>query len=256
MKLSVRSLLFDYGGTIDTNGVHWGEALWEMYGLYHKGLSREVYGKAYVQVEQQLGRQSIIQPNHTFKETLAIKVSLQLEILGIGSSGLVDQITEASYENTRQCVHRASKVLSQLKEYYPMHLVSNFYGNLQTVLREFELTDFFKTVTESAEVGYRKPDPEIYKIAIEKTGCRPEEIVVIGDSYKNDIQPAEKIGCQSIWLKVKGWNNEVMPIHHPLIIKDFSNLITIVPFGTEYCYHEDYKSCFTQHRNTNPMWRW
>ena len=228
MKLSVKSLLFDYGGTIDTNGVHWGEALWETYHLYDKGLSRDRFRKVYEKVEKKLGSQSLILPNHTFKETLEIKVKLQLEELGIESQSFLNQVTETGYENARRCIRRASEVLEQLKEHYPMYLVSNFYGNLRTVLHEFDLTHYFRAVIESAETGFRKPDPEIFRIAIGKTGCKPEEIVVIGDSYKNDIRPAKNLGCPSIWLKVKGWNSEDEPTEHSLVIDDFSGLIALL----------------------------
>ena len=228
MKLSVKSLLFDYGGTIDTNGVHWGEALWDAYYLYNKELSYDSFRKAYEKVEQQLGSQSLILPNYTFRETLEIKVKLQLDELGIGCPDLLDQVTETCYENTRRCISRATEVLEQLEEHYPMFLVSNFYGNLRTVLHEFNLTHYFQAIIESAEAGFRKPDPEIFRIAIGKTGCKPEEIVVIGDSYKNDIQPANKLGCPSIWLKVKGWNNEDEPTGHPFVIDDFSGLIALL----------------------------
>ena len=228
MKLSVKSLLFDYGGTIDTNGVHWGEALWETYCLYESGISREKFREAYQQTERKLGSQSLIFPNHTFKETLEIKVRLQFEVLEIVNPCLFRQITETCYENTRRCIRRASGVLEQLKERYPMYLVSNFYGNLQTVLREFDLTGYFQAVIESAEIGFRKPDTEIFSIAVEKTGCKPEEVVVIGDSYKNDILPAYRLGCPSIWLKVKGWNEEDQSIEYPFIIDDISELTAIL----------------------------
>ena len=228
MKLSVKCLLFDYGGTIDTNGVHWGEALWETYTLYNSGVSREKFRDAYQQTERQLGSQSLILPNHTFKETLEIKVSLQFEALEIVNPCLFQQITATCYENTCHCIRRASGVLEQLKERYPMYLVSNFYGNLRTVLHEFNLTDYFQVVIESAETGFRKPDPELFRIALNMTGCRPEKVVVIGDSYKNDILPASKLGCPSIWLKVKGWNSEDESIEHPCIIEDFSELTEIL----------------------------
>ena len=135
-----------------------------------------------------------------------MKVNLQLEVLGISSPGLLHQVTQTCYENTCFCINRTSEVLDRLKERYPMYLVSNFYGNLRTVLHEFNLAHYFQDVIESAEAGYRKPDLELFRIAIEKTGYRPEEIAIIGDSYKNDIQPAIRLGCPSIWLKVKGWN--------------------------------------------------
>ena len=239
MKLSVKSLLFDYGGTIDTNGIHWGEAMWNAYARYDCNITREQFRKAYIQVERQLGSNTLILPHHTFKETLQIKVSLQFEALRIEHPSLCNQIIEVCYDNTRHCIREACMVLDRLWERYPMYLVSNFYGNLPTVLREFHLTHYFQAVIESAEAGFRKPDPEIFRIALEKTGCLPEEVVVIGDSYKNDIQPANNLGCPSIWLKVKGWDDDPTgtathcqtPLSHSkdcYIIDDFSKLAAIL----------------------------
>ena len=228
MKLSVKSLLFDYGGTIDTNGVHWGEVIREAYVESKIPVSNEQFREAYIQVERMLGSQPFIHPNHTFRDVLELKIRLQFETLGLADFILAGEIALSCYEKTAFHIRRASLVLDQLKERYPMYLVSNFYGNLRTVLCEFNLTGYFREVIESAETGYRKPGLEIFQIAIEKTGCLPGEVVIIGDSYKNDIQPAERLGCPSIWLKVKGWHDGEESIQHPLIIEDFSELTDIL----------------------------
>ena len=133
-------------------------------------------------------------------------------------------IAEACYNNTVQTISRAKETLDALSVRYPMILVSNFYGNIRTVLDEFGLTKYFQEIIESAEVGIRKPDPEIYRLAIEKFGLTPAEVIIIGDSYKNDIAPANILGCPSIWLKGKGWDNKDDAIEHPRFIKDFSEL--------------------------------
>ena len=228
MRLSVKSLLFDYGGTIDTNGVHWGEVIRQTYSGFNVPVSPERFRETYAQVERTLGSQSLILPNHTFRETLAIKIKLQFNLLGLINPCLESQIVDACYEKVFFHTRNASLILGQLKEHYPMYLVSNFYGNLCTVLHEFELTRFFQAVIESAVVGFRKPDPEIFRIAIEKTGYRPEEVAVIGDSYKNDIHPAILLGCPSIWLKVKGWDATDEIFEHPCLIGDFSELQDIL----------------------------
>lgn len=224
MKLSAKGLLFDYGGTIDTNGVHWGEVIWQAYVESAIPVSREQFREAYVHVERTLGSQPLIRPSHTFRDVLDLKIKLQFETLGLTNRLPAKKITADCYEKTAQIIRRARKVLDDLKKYYPMLLVSNFYGNLRTVLCEFGLSGYFREVIESAEAGLRKPDPELYKLAIEKIGFRPDETVIIGDSYKNDIQPANALGCPSIWLKGKGWDDKDEAIEHPFIIKDFSEL--------------------------------
>ena len=99
-------------------------------------------------------------------------------------------------------------MLERLHQNYEMVLVSNFYGNIRTVLREFGLDVFFKDIVESAEVNIRKPDPRIYEIGVERLGLRPDDVVVVGDSFSKDVVPAKAIGCHAVWLKGKSWKQE------------------------------------------------
>ncbi|MDR2679899.1 MAG: HAD family hydrolase [Tannerella sp.] len=224
MKTSAKGLIFDYGGTIDTNGVHWGEVIRRAYERFGVPVTRDAFREAYVQVERTLGSRAVIRPDHTFREVLRIKLSLQFEILNIRDMSLAERIADACHADTVRTTLAASNVLDRLTQRYPAVLVSNFYGNLRTVLDEFRLSRYFKHVIESAEAGIRKPDPAIYLSGIEALGLRPEETVIIGDSYKNDIHPACTLGCPSIWLKGKGWDDRDETIEHPCIIKDFTEL--------------------------------
>ena len=230
MEISVKGLIFDYGGTIDTNGIHWGEVIWQEYENAGIPISREEFRDAYVHVERALGSQLLILPEHTFRDVLEIKIQMQFEKLGLSDMTQAKKIVESCYKNTTKTINRATEVLDELGTHYPMILVSNFYGNLRTVLNEFGLTKYFSEIIESAEVGIRKPDPAIYQSGLEKIGLNPKEVIIIGDSYKNDINPASILGCPSIWLKGKAWDDKDDTIDHPHIIKDFSELKSL-PLG-------------------------
>ena len=88
-----------------------------------------------------------------------------------------------------------------------MVLVSNFYGNIATVLREFSLDGIFQHIVESAVVGIRKPDPRIFTLGVEALGLDPSEVVVVGDSIDKDIIPARQAGCHTVWFKGEGWTD-------------------------------------------------
>ena len=81
-----------------------------------------------------------------------------------------------------------------------------------------------KKVVESAVVGIRKPDPRIFALGVEALGVPAENVLVVGDSYKKDIVPAESIGCQVAWLKGKGWTAEEDAVTHPEIIKKLEEI--------------------------------
>lgn len=54
----------------------------------------------------------------------------------------------------------------------------------------------------SGEHGCPKPDKRLFEIAKEKSGCTCENLVIVGDSLKNDILPAHELGWRSIWINL------------------------------------------------------
>ena len=121
---------------------------------------------------------------------------------------LRDALVKDLYNSVKTNIMAARKVLERLKKKHRIGLVTNFYGNMSIVLDEFGLSSLFETVTESAVVGVRKPDPQIFRLAVAALRERPENVVVVGDSYAKDILPAHGTGCKTVWLKGEGWTED------------------------------------------------
>jgi putative hydrolase of the HAD superfamily len=207
----VKGYIFDYGGTLDTGGQHWGKVIWHAYEHLQVPVSEADFRDAYVHAERTLGKNPIIQPDFTFYKTLETKIRLQLEYLQTSYitplTSYILPLTSHLYEATVAETRKSREVLLSLKKQYPMVLVSNFYGNIATVLKEFKLDGIFDTIIESAVVGVRKPDPQIFTLGVEALGMQPDEVVVVGDSMDKDIIPASKAGCHTVWFKGEGWTN-------------------------------------------------
>ena len=209
----LKGYIFDYGGTLDTGGQHWGKVIWHAYERQQVPVSEEAFRDAYVHAERTLGRNPIIQPDFTFYKTIETKIRIQLEYLqekndASSVSSYLKPLTDSLYEATVKETAKSREVLLQLKQQYPMVLVSNFYGNIATVLKEFKLDGIFDNIIESAVVGVRKPDPQIFTLGVEALGVQPDEVVVVGDSMDKDIIPAGKAGCHTVWFKGEGWTND------------------------------------------------
>lgn len=212
--METRGYIFDYGGTIDTAGCHWGKMLWHAYERVNVPVTEEQFREAYVYAEKALGKNPIIQTDYTFRKTLSIKLRIEFEFLhakGYVNDGnfrlasMQTAVLDDLYGRVRETTRRSREVLSALKEKYPLVLVSNFYGNMPVVLEEFGLQDLFLKVVESAVVGIRKPDCRIFRLGVEALGMRPEEVTVVGDSISKDIRPAREAGCKTIWIKGESW---------------------------------------------------
>lgn len=224
--------IFDYGATLDTGGQHWGRALWHAYERHHVPVSEAHFREAYVYAERTLGSQRIIMPTDTFRTTLETKLRLQLDYLGGLShhsplTAYLSPLLEDLYASTREQTARSRDVLLQLKALVPLALVSNFYGNLHVVLREFGLDQLFCAVIESAVVGVRKPDPRIFLMGAEALQLDPSQVTVVGDSLSKDILPARRAGCQTVWLKGEGWtkDEEAMASEADRIIRSLDELL-------------------------------
>ena len=220
----MKGYIFDYGGTLDTGGQHWGKVIWHAYERQQVPVTEEAFRAAYVHAERTLGKNPIIQPDFTFRRTLEEKIRIELEFLGLPQ--YQQTVVDDLYAITCAETAKSRQVLLQLKQQYPMVLVSNFYGNIATVLKEFKLDGIFDTIIESAVVGVRKPDPQIFTLGVEALGMRPDEVVVVGDSMDKDIIPASKAGCHTVWFKGEGWTND--PVDESAAEKVITDLTQIL----------------------------
>lgn len=209
-----KGFIFDYGGTIDTRGCHWGKMIWHAYQRVGMPVSEAEFRDAYVYAERTLGRNPIIQSSYTFHKTLEVKLRIQMEylsdrhLLDTAPARWVESVLADLYEKVCVTVAESREVLASLAARYPLVLVSNFYGNIDVVLDEFQLTGLFRSVIESAVVGVRKPDPAIFSLGVKALGLPAGDVVVVGDSYTKDILPASKAGCRTVWIKGEGWTDE------------------------------------------------
>jgi putative hydrolase of the HAD superfamily len=200
------------------------------------------YREAYVYGERTLGNKEIIRKTDTFLTTLKVKIDLQFDFLRESGAWLPepveraekhDALVEYLYSGLQRNMEHTRQVLSQLREKgIPMALVSNFYGNVETVLEEMQIRDFFCDVIESAQVGIRKPDPRLYALGVEvlRKNVLPQQIqesdiLVVGDSISKDILPAKSLGCKTAWFKGEGWKKEPVDETTPdFVIRDLQEL--------------------------------
>ncbi len=96
----------------------------------------------------------------------------------------------------------AERVVRYLASKYPLTIVSNGFKEVQYYkFAHSGLQDYLTHIVISDEIGVTKPRPEIFRIALERNGVRPEDAVMIGDSYSSDIQGARSAGIDQIWIR-------------------------------------------------------
>ncbi|HEY9283273.1 MAG TPA: HAD family hydrolase [Pyrinomonadaceae bacterium] len=81
-------------------------------------------------------------------------------------------------------------------------------GRLEELMRLVGLADRFDFMLDSFVLGVRKPDPAIFRLALERLGLRPRDAVYVGDSYGHDALPALALGLGAVLVDPLGLHPE------------------------------------------------
>jgi HAD superfamily hydrolase (TIGR01549 family) len=92
----------------------------------------------------------------------------------------------------------ACALLSALVSRYSLGIIANQPAGTLERLEVYGMTPYISVCLSSTEVGLRKPDPAIFKLALEQAGCEPHHAVMIGDRIDNDIKPARALGLKTV----------------------------------------------------------
>ena len=83
-------------------------------------------------------------------------------------------------------------------------IVSNFEEWLERLLEQLGVTRFFDVRIISGVEGVEKPDPRIFRLALERTGVEPHESAYVGDNPEFDTEPAEALGMLGVLIDRRG----------------------------------------------------
>jgi putative hydrolase of the HAD superfamily len=96
------------------------------------------------------------------------------------------------FEDVKEC-------LAKLQEQgLRLGIVSNFAPTLKAILESKGILSYFDPVIVSTEVGLEKPDPAIFKLALELSGLEAKDILYIGDHERNDIWAPNQVGIDAV----------------------------------------------------------
>ena len=129
----------------------------------------------------------------------------------------------------------AISMLKKIRKYKKIALITNFdhYPYIYKLLSHFKLEDLFDSVIISSEVGYKKPDPMIFKIALSFLKLNPENVIHIGDSAA-DVEGALGIEIIPILLSrfysknINKYRNE--DVKTIMNLKEILKIINVLSF--------------------------
>ncbi len=198
---SARVLLFDFGGTLDAEGVPWKERFFRLAREEGLDVPQHEFDPAFYAATDAL--EGKIPAVSGFRETVDRVADGLAARLGRDRALLRRVGDRFSDESLRQ-LGQSAALLSRLAARHRLGIVSNFYGNLEAVCAEAGLTSSIGVSVDSSLVGFKKPDPRIFQAALDALGALPAEAIFVGDSLRRDMVGARAMGMRHIWLRSEG----------------------------------------------------
>jgi HAD superfamily hydrolase (TIGR01509 family) len=108
-------------------------------------------------------------------------------------------------------------------------IVSDWGSNLLPIIEGLDLSAELDFVIASGAVGLSKPDPAFFRLAATRVGVPPGEAVMVGDSYRADVQGAQSAGMHGILIRRPEWSDRREPVPaEARVIASLSELPAIV----------------------------
>lgn len=149
-------------------------------------------------------REMISGTSITFKEFDDVRIALAQQGVD-GNSAAIKHfgLTKSPWHSEDEVPYSDahSTLAALIDKGYKLGIIANQKLGTEERLESWGLRQFFDVVAASAEIGYSKPDKEIFEKAFELAGCTEAESVMVGDRPDNDIIPAKAIGMKTIWVK-------------------------------------------------------
>jgi FMN phosphatase YigB (HAD superfamily) len=240
----IRGLLFDLDGTLSDyvgGAEHALELVWSGVAERLAPRGREEFLKCYWRVFNEVealarsGRMTTLELGGR-----APRFSRVLDELGLPKDEelldrMADLYTRGRLEGAR-LFPGAARALDALCRRYVVCLITEGSGpNQRAQIEKLGISEYFKHIVVSHEVGLHKPDPELHRYALKSAGLRPEECLMIGDRIDWDLAPAASVGMSTMLFARKNMYlglREEMGFEPDWVVRDYGELMEILAPGT------------------------
>jgi putative hydrolase of the HAD superfamily len=192
------AVLFDFGGTLDADGLPWKERVFRLFLDEGIVVARERFDPLFYAADDALV--GAVPATCSFRETVTRLVAGVAGALELRDRAVAERVARRFLDAALERLAGNAPLLARLARRYRLGIVSNFYGNLARVCDDAGIGAFFGVLVDSAEVGCAKPDPRIFRRALEALGVDASAATFIGDSLPRDMAGARAVGMRHIWL--------------------------------------------------------
>lgn len=200
----IEAIVFDFGGTLDNDGVDWFTRLYRIVNSLDASLTPDCFDEMAHRAANaicDLQDTPLLLMNET---VLRICRHIHAELSagnGVSIAWNPELVSDIFMAQAQGYLSRNRHLLSQLQRRYRLACISNNWGNTAGWCKQFQLADYFETMIDSTVAGFAKPDPRIFQLALDALDLSAESCVYVGDHYECDVKGSLAAGMQPIWIR-------------------------------------------------------
>ena len=236
MKIRIKNVLFDFGDTLVQASPQYSQdscLLRLAKSLAKNGISislediRRAYEAVYKAVYKEIHTRNALR-----EVAYDVVLSRVLSLCGYSLDPVDKAVAEAAeafmecWIQARTMEKNVPSILRTLKKNYSLGVVSNlaFSPAVRKTLEMFDVAKYFEAIIVSADDGWRKPNPKIFKKALRTMGISASETVYVGDELDHDVEGARKVGMHTVLLKRPFTNMAASNVKPDAIICEWKDL--------------------------------
>ncbi len=205
MPKTYRHLFFDLDHTLWDFERNSDETLLELFTEFalHRLLNYEAFRAEFAVVNRQLWQR--YDQHKLDKEGLRqLRFQLVLAKFGLQDDALAQQLTGVYFARCPTKPHlvpHSRELLDYLAPRYKLHIITNGFDEVQaTKLKSAGIDHYFDKVLTSENSGHRKPQPEIFALALQWAGAALPHSLMIGDNLDTDMAGAIAAGMDTLYF--------------------------------------------------------
>ena len=206
-----KAVFFDLDGTLCDSDTAWSIAQKETFQLLckrHPHISEEAIAKAWRTVHQSLFQQ-LDAGKLSMAEVRDSRFQRLFEELGLPTGKVMEELSDffCSRYLISLRLYEDGTVFEKLTGYHVGIITNGAHAEHTdsqfSKVKHLGLSECIQSLTISDEIGIRKPNVKIFKVACERADVLPEEAMYVGDTIENDIVGANRAGMTSVFINRK-----------------------------------------------------
>jgi len=204
MKNNIEAIIFDFGGTLDSDGVDWFSRIYKLLcdkvGHIDVPQFRKLAMSAANAIEHIAGTESLLLHGTVERILEQLHIRMCEAQLHDKTNWTPATIAKQFSDDCAFYLERNLPILAQLSKQFRLACISNNWGNTEGWCNHYGYDKYFDVMVDSALEQSTKPDRKIFEVALERMQLSGEQCIYVGDRFDFDVIGSMNLNYVPVWI--------------------------------------------------------